>query len=89
MRRWACLAVMLAAGTPVGATPPSREVAGTCGAADLQALVGQPAAVLQTMRFDGPVRILRPRDAATMDYSPARLNIRIDADNVIVRVDCG
>lgn len=87
MRRWTCLAVMLAACVPIEAPPP--PLAGTCAAADLQSLVGQPASVLQTMRFAGPVRILRPGDAVTMDYSELRLNIRIDADEVIARVDCG
>lgn len=91
MRVWmgVCLAVILAACSPVEATPPSREVAGSCGAAELQSLVGQPAAVLQTMRFAGPVRVLRPGEAVTMDYSAGRLNIEIDAAEVIARVACG
>jgi hypothetical protein len=91
MKGWALgfLASVLAACTPVDATPPSRPAAGDCGAAALQPLVGQPASVLQTMRFSGPVRIIRPGQAVTMDYNAARLNIHVDTDEVIARVSCG
>lgn len=61
----------------------------SCGAATLQSLVGQPAAVLETMRFGQPVRIVRPGTAVTMDYSEGRLNIEIDAAERITRVTCG
>lgn len=60
-----------------------------CGAAALQRLVGQDARVLQTMRFGQQVRILRPGDPATKDYRPDRLNILIDAQERISRIDCG
>ncbi len=61
----------------------------TCGAADLQNLVGQPASVLQTMRFGQQVRIIRPGMAVTTDYSETRLNIDIDTNEMISRVFCG
>lgn len=70
---------------------PAADPAGmadACGAADLQHLVGQPASVLETMKFSQPVRILRPGMAVTMDYRPDRLNIEIDAQEVIARVHC-
>jgi hypothetical protein len=73
--------------TPV--TPPPMPPENACGAADLQSLVGQPAAVLQTMRFSQPVRVIRPGMAVTMDYSAERLNIEIDAAERIIRVTCG
>lgn len=60
-----------------------------CGAAELQDLVGQPATRLQTMRFGGPVRIIRPDMAVTMDFVANRLNIYIDAAEMIVAVRCG
>lgn len=69
--------------------PPAPAPGGTCGAAELQGLVGQPAAVLQTMRFGTTVRIIRPGQAVTMDYSEGRLNIDIDATERIARVHCG
>lgn len=59
-----------------------------CGAVGLQHLVGQPAKVLQTMKFVGEVRIVRPGMAVTMDYRPDRLNIDIDATERIIRVHC-
>lgn len=61
----------------------------SCGAGALQGLVGQPATVLDSMKFASPTRILRPGMAATMDYSPDRLNIEIDAAERIIRVQCG
>lgn len=70
---------------PPPVIPPARQ----CGAADLQGLVGQRASVLQTMRFGGPVRITRPGEAVTMDYSESRLNIRINRAERIVSVTCG
>ena len=60
-----------------------------CGAPALQGLIGQNAAVLQTMRFAGPLRVIRPGMAVTMDYAPKRLNIELDANEMITRVTCG
>lgn len=69
--------------------PPPMPPEDACGASALQSLVGQPASVLQTMRFAGPVRIIRPGMAVTMDYRADRLNIEIDAGEQIIRVTCG
>lgn len=60
-----------------------------CGALDLQFLVGSPASVLDTMRFNKPVRVIRPGMAVTMDYLPDRLNIELDRTGRISRVSCG
>lgn len=65
--------------------PPAAD----CGAAALQSLLGQPASVLQTMRFGTATRIIRPGTAVTMDFSPSRLNIQIDEAETITRVTCG
>lgn len=70
---------------PVEPLPPET----TCGAADLQNLIGQPATVLQTMRFGQQVRIIRPGRPVTADYSDTRLNIDINANEKISRVYCG
>lgn len=66
--------------------PPQADA---CGAEALQDLVGQPASVLQTMRFGTTTRIIRPGTAVTMDYAPNRLNIDIDARETITGVRCG
>ncbi|PKP71018.1 MAG: hypothetical protein CVT82_04100 [Alphaproteobacteria bacterium HGW-Alphaproteobacteria-4] len=67
---------------------PGGEV-DTCGATALQGLIGQPESVLQGMVFAGPLRVIRPGQAVTMDYSAARLNVSLDAGGRIVRVTCG
>ncbi|MDT8858071.1 I78 family peptidase inhibitor [Paracoccaceae bacterium Fryx2] len=83
---------VLAACVPATETPPTLPPApseNACGAAALQGLVGQSARVLRTMKFAGPTRIIRPGMGVTMDYSPDRLNIEIDARERISRVSCG
>lgn len=60
-----------------------------CGAGELQGLVGQPQAVLQTMRFSQLVRVIGYGMAVTMDFSPDRLNIEMGPDGRIARVWCG
>lgn len=60
-----------------------------CGAGELQGLIGRNAAALETMQFAGPLRVIRPGMAVTMDYSPSRLNIEVDAREIITRVSCG
>lgn len=80
--KWVVMAVLLAGCVPA-------PVVGSCGAEAMQELVGQDAAVLDTMRFAGQVRFLRPGEAVTMEYSEGRLNIEIDAAEVIVAVRCG
>lgn len=72
---------------PVDPVPP--PMAETCGAQELQHLLGQPDTVLETMRFAPVVRVIRPGMAVTMDYSPDRLNIEIDEAGRISRVSCG
>ena len=69
--------------------PQPEPPAGACAAPDLQYLVGQPESVLQTMKFGGDTRIIRPGMAVTMDYREDRLNIEIDAAGTISRVTCG
>jgi Peptidase inhibitor I78 family len=61
----------------------------TCGAADLQGLVGQDRSVLATMKFAVTTRIIEKGMAITMDYSESRLNILIGEDGTITRVSCG
>ena len=89
----ACL-IAVAGCTTVPATPSPQDpqpptLASTCGADGMQSLVGQPASVLQTMRFGTTTRIIRPGMAVTMDFSPSRLNIEIDTAELITRVSCG
>lgn len=68
------------------ALPPQEDA---CGAPALQGLVGQPASVLQTMKFGTETRVIRPGMAVTMVYLPTRLNIEINEAEVITRMSCG
>lgn len=80
-----CAVAFLAACQPVVTDGPELSA---CGADALQGLVGQPASVLQTMRFGTETRIIRPDMAVTMDYRADRLNIEIDRAERISRVHC-
>lgn len=81
--------VALVACTPFPTPIPDLPPDDACGAPGLQDLVGQPASILATMKFTTQVRILRPGDPMTEDYSPTRLNIMIDLQERIDAVTCG
>ena len=81
----ACAALVACTPTPIPDLPPDDA----CGAPDLQVLVGQPASILATMKFATQLRILRPGDPMTEEYSPTRLNIMIDLKERIDAVTCG
>lgn len=74
---------------PMPPAPVDPTPVNACGALDLQFLVGERASVLETMRFSQQVRVIRPGQAVTMDYSPARLNIEVNSAERISRVSCG
>jgi len=80
----ACVPVL---GLPPMAQPP--QTPDTCGIAARTAYVGQPVAALVTDGLAGNARIIRPGDAVTEDYSDARLNVDLDAADMITRLWCG
>lgn len=87
------LAVALAAGAAC-ATVPAESGSGACDADVLGDLVGrEPSQSLgeEALRRSGArtLRWIRPGDAVTMDYSPSRLNIRLDARHRIEGFSCG
>ncbi len=61
----------------------------SCGAARLGGFVGQPVAALDPQYQPLVTRIIRPGDAVTEEFSPARLNVEVDGRDVITRVWCG
>lgn len=61
----------------------------TCGADRFQTLVGLTHDDLLQIEILGPVRVIRPDDAVTMDFLPSRLNIVLDGEDTVVRVVCG
>jgi hypothetical protein len=84
-----------AASTPE--TPPAAPPAGVdpaapqtdaCKAASYAALIGKPITE-PGVPAEGPdVRYLRPNSQMTMDFRPDRLNIEIDANDVITGFRC-
>ena len=57
-----------------------------CGASGLQSLVGQP---FSEDAFSGDWRVIRPGLAVTQEYIAERLNVEVDENDVIVRINCG
>lgn len=95
MRHALVISALVLAGC-VAQTPPETTLPpvpdpgpAACGASGLQGLVGQPDSVLAAMTFKGPVRVIPPGTAVTMDYSAERLNIATDGTGRITRVSCG
>lgn len=79
-------------------TPPDRlppgGLDGKCDAKAAQAYVGKtasPDVMAQAKAAAGAshVRILKPGQMVTMEYSAGRLNLDVDANNVITSARCG
>ncbi len=84
---------LFVAGCATAATEPAPS-SGSCRAEGLQALVGQEASAAlgaDALRRSGARRLrwIRPGDVVTMDYSPQRLNVHLDAANRVERFACG
>jgi len=79
------LAGCMASETP---TPPPSD-ADQCGAEARQHLIGQDRAAFDESSVDGPVRVLPPGSAMTMDYRRERLNVELGEDGSITRIWCG
>lgn len=60
-----------------------------CGASELQHYVGKPLTVLQSVRFDKPMRAIPYDSAVTMDFNLNRINFMGDQQGNITRVYCG
>ncbi len=76
--------------TPPAATPaPADPAADTCNMAQYASIVGKPATDAAVPPASSAVRHITPNTQVTMDFSPARLNIDINADGVITGLRCG
>ncbi|CEJ45139.1 I78 family peptidase inhibitor [Xanthomonas citri pv. bilvae] len=74
--------------------PDAAPPIGSCDATQVQSLVGQPLtdAVGEQARSDAgakSVRVLKPGQMTTMEFNGERLNLEVDAKNVISSVRCG
>jgi Peptidase inhibitor I78 family len=83
---------------PVAPVDPANLPPGTsamrCNAGKIQSTIGQAATqdVIDRAVADstsGAVRVIKPGDAVTADYSEGRLNLEVDANNVITKASCG
>lgn len=70
------------------ATDPNAPGADACGAAQYAALVGKPITEPGVPAEGSNVRYIRPGTQVTMDFRADRLNIDIDANNVITGFRC-
>jgi hypothetical protein len=89
------------AGSSGGATRPPQPprpdpppLTGTCVASQAQGAVGEraSAALLERARLAATAslaRFIRPNEAITMEYSPARLNLYLDERDIVRSVVCG
>lgn len=59
-----------------------------CGADRFQHLIGQNESVLETLRFEGPSRIIQPGMPITKDLRRDRINFTIDGLGKIIRIAC-
>ena len=74
--------------------PDPPPATGTCVADLAQWAVGRAAsaALLERARVDATAsiaRFIRPNEAITMEYSPARLNLYLDERDIVRSVVCG
>ncbi|TCV98213.1 I78 family peptidase inhibitor [Biostraticola tofi] len=60
----------------------------SCRAVEFNHLIGKPETVLDSMKFAGPVRLIKPGQAVTMDHNPERINFIADEKGIITRVSC-
>ena len=84
------IALIALAGCTAAPPPPiPPQIEDTCGAADFADLIGQDATMLERNLRLGMVRVIRPGDAVSQDFRPARINFMIGADETIRTVNCG
>jgi len=93
-------AFAMAACTHAESTPPPAHAApppasgGECNAEPAQALVGRqssPALAAEAQRLSGAQvwRWLRPGEIVTMEFRADRLNLHLDAQGKVERINCG
>jgi hypothetical protein len=84
-----CLAACSGAGGSGSPAPRQTADPALCGADRMAHLTGGPATALPGDEVDGPLRLIRPGDAVTEDFNPARLNVTLDAQGHILSLTCG
>lgn len=92
-------AVLMAACTPVpdpapAPLPPAdnglvEREPDSCGAGDLQHLIGQNEGMIRTVRTKGAYRIIPPGALVTQEYDSFRLDVHVDDAGTILKLSCG
>ncbi|MFS2317914.1 I78 family peptidase inhibitor [Maricaulis sp. D1M11] len=67
-------------------TPP---ITGTCGMEAVQHYVGQARTSVNRADLPALLRVLGPNSVATMDYRPERMNVHVDASDIVTQITCG
>lgn len=76
---------------PAAQMPANAEEAtaqDTCGAAQYEHLIGQPASSVDQASLPPGTRIITPETMVTQDFSPQRLNIMTGTDGRISSMRC-
>ena len=89
-------ATLLAVGLSACTTtpPPGDDKPGICSATTLGWTIGQPATASLVERAHQEsgaktVRVLKPGQVVTMEYSDMRLNLHVDEANKVTSYSCG
>ena len=92
----ALLALTACADPPASPSPPPARAPqpGACNAAPAQFAVGRtvdPTLRTEALQRSGAstLRVIRPGDIVTMEFSSQRLNLELDPDGRVARVRCG
>ncbi|MBD3803966.1 I78 family peptidase inhibitor [Thioclava marina] len=85
-----CAGMLALSGCKSGESPAPGEAGdpGICPPPAIAALVGRDVAALDAIYFKGALRVIRPDEAVTMDYNAERVNVLLDAHDVITEVKC-
>ena len=91
---WLAAATLVSACATVPQPPPASAPSGSCNAAAAQFAVGRAhsealAEAVRQRSGAASARVLRPGQIVTMEFSPERINIDVDASGVVNRVRCG
>lgn len=97
MKRAMVIGLLAASGCATAgeeAAGPGGDAAYRCEAEPIQDLVGRPATAelgADALRrsHSRTLRWIRPGDAVTMDYREDRLNVSLDAQGQVERLNCG
>jgi len=100
---WRTLPAMMLIGVAAGCSGPAPAAApqpsaeprqDACNAEPAQRFIGQalsPVLVEEARKIAGAksARVLRPGQAVTMEFNPARLNVEVDRREAVTAIRCG